>query len=100
MDGTLLVTDPPCYYHEYMIPYSFLLVQQYNFINPLHNIHLLNKLGNIGFDPLQLGKLLCQDNDAKKVVVQSVEIFNGRVAMLATVGRCVALARALLLPCP
>ena len=47
---------------------------------------LLILLGNIGFDPLQLGKLLCQDNDAKKVVVQSVEIFNGRVAMLATVG--------------
>ena len=35
---------------------------------------------------MQLGKLLCQDNDSKKVVVQSVEIFNGRVAMLATVG--------------
>jgi hypothetical protein len=42
--------------------------------------------GNYGFDPLQLGTLLCDGSDVKKVVVQSVEIFNGRVAMLATVG--------------
>ena len=42
--------------------------------------------GNYGFDPLKLGKLLCGDNNQKKLFVQTIEIFNGRMSMLAVVG--------------
>ena len=38
-----------------------------------------------GVDPLGFGDLMCPSGDAK-LAMQSVEIFNGRFAMLATVG--------------
>lgn len=41
--------------------------------------------GNYGFDPLNFGTRFCPD-DSKKITMQTVEIFNGRMAMLATVG--------------
>jgi len=56
--------------------------------------------GNYGFDPIGLGTLLCDGSDVKKVVVQSVEIFNGRVAMLATVGYAIQGTGPPSPPCP
>mmetsp|Transcript_29580 Transcript_29580/g.42235 ORF Transcript_29580/g.42235 Transcript_29580/m.42235 type:complete len:205 (+) Transcript_29580:21-635(+) len=41
--------------------------------------------GNYGFDPLGLGERLCSD-DYSKQVMQAIEVLNGRIAMLATVG--------------
>lgn len=41
--------------------------------------------GNYGFDPLRLGKLFCPTTRSK-VFMQGIEINNGRLAMLATVG--------------
>lgn len=41
--------------------------------------------GNYGFDPLGLGKLFCPTTRSK-VFMQGIEINNGRLAMLATVG--------------
>jgi len=41
--------------------------------------------GNYGFDPLKFGDRFCKDEQAK-LIMQTVEIFNGRTAMLATVG--------------
>ena len=41
--------------------------------------------GNYGFDPLGLSDKLCK-TAADKVKMQKVEIFNGRLSMLATVG--------------
>lgn len=37
-------------------------------------------------DPLKLGKLICGEDDNRKLFVQTIEIFNGRVSMLACVG--------------
>eukprot|EP01031_Cornospumella_fuschlensis_P035377 gene35377-42874_t len=42
--------------------------------------------GNYGFDPLGIGTLLCQDDAQKKVFLQNIEIFNGRLAMAASTG--------------
>lgn len=44
-----------------------------------------NAPGNYGFDPLGLSKWFC-DSEESKLVTQTVELFNGRVAMLAVVG--------------
>lgn len=41
--------------------------------------------GNYGFDPLNFGTKLCKSEE-QKIFMATVEIFNGRVAMLATVG--------------
>ena len=41
--------------------------------------------GNYGFDPLQFGSTICKTNQ-DKYTMQTVEIFNGRMAMLAMVG--------------
>ena len=37
-------------------------------------------------DPFGLRDKICGDNDGRKTLVQSLEMINGRVAMLATVG--------------
>ena len=37
-------------------------------------------------DPLNLRDSICGVNDERKILVQSLEMINGRVAMLATVG--------------
>lgn len=37
-------------------------------------------------DPLKLGQLLCGSSEEKKLTLQTVEMFNGRMSMLATVG--------------
>lgn len=42
--------------------------------------------GNYGFDPLDLRGKLCGNDDEKKKLIQTIEIFNGRSAMLAVVG--------------
>jgi hypothetical protein len=42
--------------------------------------------GNYGFDPLGLREKICGNNDEKKKMIQTIEIFNGRSAMLAVVG--------------
>eukprot|EP01036_Dinobryon_divergens_P022840 gene22840-31136_t len=42
--------------------------------------------GNYGFDPLGLGQRLCGDDERSKQVLQTIEVVNGRIAMLATVG--------------
>jgi hypothetical protein len=42
--------------------------------------------GNYQFDPLKLGKAICGDDAKKKLLLQTVEIFNGRMSMLACVG--------------
>jgi Chlorophyll A-B binding protein len=42
--------------------------------------------GNYRFDPLSLGKLLCGDNSKRRLLIQTMEIFNGRMSMLACVG--------------
>jgi len=42
--------------------------------------------GNYGFDPLNLKKIICGDDNDKKKLVQTIEIFNGRCSMLAVVG--------------
>eukprot|EP01035_Chromulina_nebulosa_P019700 gene19700-25622_t len=42
--------------------------------------------GNYGFDPLKLGKYMSNDDKDLKFIIQTVEIFNGRIAMLAVVG--------------
>ena len=42
--------------------------------------------GNYGFDPLKLGSKLSGEIPEKKLFIQTIEIFNGRVAMLASVG--------------
>ena len=42
--------------------------------------------GNYRFDPLKVGKTLCGDDPSKKRILQSVEIFNGRMSMIACVG--------------
>ena len=55
----------------------------------IYNIHKIYKI-----DPLKLGNILSgvtneKDNEKvkrNKILIQTVEIFNGRVAMLATVG--------------
>lgn len=44
--------------------------------------------GNYGFDPLKLGKVFCKTTK-DRVFMQSIEIFNARVAMLAVVGYAV-----------
>eukprot|EP01040_Poterioochromonas_malhamensis_P001654 gene1654-1751_t len=41
--------------------------------------------GNYGFDPLQFSRMFCP-TPRSKVYMQNIEIFNGRLAMLATVG--------------
>ena len=41
--------------------------------------------GNYGFDPLEFGPRFCP-TDNSKMIMSTVEIFNGRMAMLATVG--------------
>ena len=48
--------------------------------------------GNYGFDPLKFGDFFCRSN-ADKVLMQTVEIFNGRMAMLAMVGFVVQVGR-------
>lgn len=42
--------------------------------------------GNYGFDPLRLGYYMSGNDNDLKFLIQTVEIFNGRVAMLAVVG--------------
>ncbi len=42
--------------------------------------------GNYQFDPLSLGTFLCGNDRNKRKSIQTMEIFNGRLAMLATVG--------------
>jgi hypothetical protein len=42
--------------------------------------------GNYGFDPLHFGAFICGEDSNKKVALQNVEIFNGRLAMLAVTG--------------
>ena len=42
--------------------------------------------GNYQFDPLSLGNFLCGKDRNKRIAIQTMEIFNGRLAMLATVG--------------
>lgn len=42
--------------------------------------------GNYGFDPLGLGNYLSGNDPSRKLMLQTIEIFNGRVAMLATLG--------------
>jgi hypothetical protein len=37
-------------------------------------------------DPLGLGQRLCGDDEKSKQVLQTIEVVNGRIAMLATVG--------------
>ena len=37
-------------------------------------------------DPLGLGQKLCGDDSNKKLIVQTIEIFNGRMSMLAVTG--------------
>lgn len=37
-------------------------------------------------DPLKLGQLLCGSSDEKKLTLQTVEMFNGRMSMLAAAG--------------
>ena len=37
-------------------------------------------------DPFGLRQKICGDNDGRKTLIQSLEMINGRVAMLATVG--------------
>lgn len=42
--------------------------------------------GNYQFDPLKLGKILCGNDSERRLLVQTMEIFNGRMSMLACVG--------------
>lgn len=42
--------------------------------------------GNYQFDPLRLGKVLCGQDVEKRLLIQTMEIFNGRMSMLACVG--------------
>jgi len=42
--------------------------------------------GNYQFDPLRLGKTLCGDDPNKKKLLQTIELFNGRMSMLAVTG--------------
>ena len=42
--------------------------------------------GNYDFDPLQLAYRLCGNDRQKKLFLQTIEIFNGRMSMLAVLG--------------
>lgn len=42
--------------------------------------------GNYQFDPLGLGKALCGQDAEKRLLIQTMEIFNGRMSMVAVVG--------------
>jgi hypothetical protein len=42
--------------------------------------------GNYNWDPLNFKKTFCGNDKQKKLFMQTVEVFNGRVAMLAVVG--------------
>ena len=55
-------------------------------LNNTNSLLLQHHKGNYGFDPLQLGKLLCGNDNNKKLIIQTMEIFNGRMSMLAVVG--------------
>ena len=57
---------------SYFVRYAYLMFE-YIFL------HIL-------LDPLNLGKLLCGEDDDRKLFVQTIEIFNGRMSMLACVG--------------
>ena len=53
----------------------------------LRFIYIIIKVINIFLpDPLGLGQRLCGDDERSKQVLQTIEVVNGRIAMLATVG--------------
>jgi hypothetical protein len=75
---------PIPYALPYPIPYTLPYILPYVLHHTLHHT-LPYTHHHPPPDPLKLGSRLCK-NDAQQVIMQTVEIFNGRTAMLATLG--------------
>lgn len=56
-----------------------------NFFN-MFNEEGFDVPGNYQFDPLKISRVLCGSDKEKRKLIQTMEIFNGRMSMLAVVG--------------